>query len=95
MKAEPQRYLVMLRKTATGYSADVPDLPGCIAASNTIPATKRLIARAIGLHLDLMRQTGEKISVPRDHLVFKVDSEDTEALCTWVEVPRAVEIVGR
>ena len=30
-----KKYLVLFEKTATGYSAFVPDLPGCIATGST------------------------------------------------------------
>lgn len=82
----PLRYLVMVRRTATGYSVDVPDLPGCVAAAKTLRGSRRLIAEAIGLHLDLMRQSGEEIPSPRQRIEFKVDKTSAEELCTWVEV---------
>ena len=46
-KPKPIRYLVMIRRTATGYSVDVPDLLGCVAVARTIRGARRLIAEAI------------------------------------------------
>jgi predicted RNase H-like HicB family nuclease len=80
------RYLVMIRQTCTGYSADVPDLPGCVAAAKTVKGVKRLIARGIELHLELMRESGERIPVPRKKLQFVIDDSVEEELCTWVEI---------
>ena len=37
------KYAVVFEKTATGYSAYVPDLPGCIAAGATLEETTELI----------------------------------------------------
>ena len=37
------KYVVLIEKTANGYSAHVPDLPGCIAAATTYPETLALI----------------------------------------------------
>ncbi|OAI41866.1 hypothetical protein AYO40_02135 [Planctomycetaceae bacterium SCGC AG-212-D15] len=85
-KGKGLRFLVILRRTATGYSVDVPDLPGCVAAAATLPSARRLIAEAIGLHLDLMMRSGERIPVPSRHIDFAVDDSSEEELCTWVDV---------
>jgi len=44
-------YAVIYEKTATGYSAYAPDLPGCIAAGRTLRETEKLMREAIELHL--------------------------------------------
>jgi predicted RNase H-like HicB family nuclease len=53
------RYLVVLERTDTGYSAYVPDLPGCIAAGETEEETLRLLREAAVSHVDAMRRDGE------------------------------------
>ena len=58
------KYLVIYEKTATGYSAYVPDLPGCITTGPTLEETERLIQEAIEFHLEGMRQDGEPIPEP-------------------------------
>lgn len=52
---------VVFAKTDTGYSAHVPDLPGCIAAGSTIEETQQLIREAIEMHLDGLREDGDPI----------------------------------
>lgn len=47
-----KKYLVIFEKTETGFSAYVPDLPGCIAATQTKLETKKLIYEAIQFHLE-------------------------------------------
>jgi len=84
------RYLVMIRRTETGYSVDVPDLPGCVATGSTVEHARQRIAEAIEMHLELMRQSGETIPLPAQHIDFAVDADSAEELCTWVEV-EAVE----
>jgi predicted RNase H-like HicB family nuclease len=84
-KGKGSRYIVMLRRTDTGYSADVPDLPGCVAAAGTLTSARRLIAEAIGVHLDLMTRHGERIPDPSQHIDFAIDDSSEEELCTWVE----------
>lgn len=58
------RYAVLFEKTDTGYSAYVPDLPGCIAVGDTLEETAQLMREAIEFHLDGMREDGEPIPEP-------------------------------
>jgi predicted RNase H-like HicB family nuclease len=58
------RYTVLFEKTDTGYSAYVPDLPGCIAVGDTLQETVQLMREAIEFHLDGMREDGEPIPAP-------------------------------
>jgi predicted RNase H-like HicB family nuclease len=58
------RYVVIYEKTATGYSAYVPDLPGCIAAAGSLVETESLMRGAIELHLAGMREDGDQIPPP-------------------------------
>ena len=39
------KYTAICAKTKTGYSAHIPDLPGCIATGRTLELTKRRIDR--------------------------------------------------
>jgi predicted RNase H-like HicB family nuclease len=59
------KYAVLFEQTATGFSAHVPDLPGCVAAGATLAETAELIAGAIRLHLAGLREDGEAIPEPR------------------------------
>lgn len=79
------RYPVMIRRTSTGYSADVPDLPGCIATGATVEQTRQMIAEAVEAHLELMAQSGEAIPPPSTHIDFAVDDDSAEEFCTWIE----------
>ena len=47
-------YTVVLEKSDNGYAAYLPDLPGCVAAGDTLEETKALIAEAITFHLELL-----------------------------------------
>lgn len=58
------RYLVIFEKTDTGYSAYVPDLPGCVATGESRAGTEQLIAEAIQFHLDGLIEEGLTIPVP-------------------------------
>ena len=58
------RYAVLISPTRTGFSAHVPDLPGCIAAAGTLDETRRLMAEAIEMHIESMREDGDEIPEP-------------------------------
>ncbi len=58
------RYVALIEKTDTGYSAHVPDLPGCIAAAGTYGETVTLIHEAIEFHIEGMILHGERVPEP-------------------------------
>lgn len=58
------KYTVIYEKSATGYGAYVPDLPGCVATGKTLAVVKRLIREAIELHIDSLKQHGEPVPQP-------------------------------
>jgi predicted RNase H-like HicB family nuclease len=58
------KYTAIYAKTNTGYSAHVPDLPGCIATGRTLELTKRRMRGAVALHLQGMREDGESTPQP-------------------------------
>jgi predicted RNase H-like HicB family nuclease len=62
------RYTVFIEPTATGYSAHVPDLPGCIAAASTLAETRQLIKEAIEFHIEGMRDNGDMVPEPTRYI---------------------------
>ena len=50
-----------IERTDNGYSAYVPDLPGCIAAADTKTEVEELIREAISLHLESLHEHGDPI----------------------------------
>jgi len=80
------RYLVFIRRTRTGYSVDVPDLPGCVATATNVEHARQMISEAIEMHLQLMQQQGEPVPTPATSTSFSVDETSGEEFCTWVEV---------
>jgi predicted RNase H-like HicB family nuclease len=42
----------------------VPDLPGCVAVGKSRGEVERLIAEAIPLHIESMREQGEPVPAP-------------------------------
>ena len=62
------RYIVFFEPTATGYSAHVPDLPGCVAAGQTLEETRELIREAIEFHIEGLRANGDAVPEPTAHV---------------------------
>ena len=62
------KYTVFFEPTTMGYSAHVPDLPGCVAAASTLEDTRQLIREAIEFHVEGMRMNGEVVPTPTPHI---------------------------
>ncbi len=58
------QYAVVIEKGPTSYGAYVPDLPGCVAAGESVEEVRKLIAEAIQVHIDGMRDDGDPIPEP-------------------------------
>ena len=58
------KYVVVYEPTPTGWSAYVPDLPGCVAAGETREETERLIREAVAFHIEGLQQDNEPIPEP-------------------------------
>ncbi|MDA1128730.1 MAG: type II toxin-antitoxin system HicB family antitoxin [Chloroflexi bacterium] len=58
------KYVVVYEQTTSGWSAYVPDLPGCVAAGETRKETETLIREAIAFHLEGLRESDEAIPEP-------------------------------
>jgi predicted RNase H-like HicB family nuclease len=58
------KYAVVIEKGATNFSAYVPDLPGCVAAADTLEEIEKLIRDAIEFHIRGMIADGFEIPQP-------------------------------
>ena len=63
-------YAIVIEKSATGYGAYVPDLPGCVALAKTEAEVRSLIREGIELYLEDMRRDGEPIPVPTSRVEY-------------------------
>jgi len=59
------RYLIVIEETETGFSAYVPDLPGCITVGGTREEVENQIQEAILFHIEGMKEDGLKIPTPK------------------------------
>ena len=58
------KFLVLFEKSATGYGAYSPDLPGCVATGRTVEETRQRMTKAMEMHLASMREDGDPIPEP-------------------------------
>ena len=64
-----RKYLVIYEKSMDGYSAYVPDLPGCTSAGADREEIERNIIEAMTLHLEAMEEASEPIgTIPKKGL---------------------------
>jgi predicted RNase H-like HicB family nuclease len=62
--AAVMRDAVVIEKADGNYSAYVPDLPGCVAAGDTVAEVEREIREAIRFHIEGLRADGLAIPEP-------------------------------
>ena len=58
------RYAIVIENAGQNCSANVPDLPGCIATGSTIEEVEREMREAIEFHLECLREDGIPIPPP-------------------------------
>ncbi len=58
------RYAIVIEKGPTSVGAYVPDLPGCVAVGKSAAEVRKLIAEAIPLHLEGLREDGLPTPLP-------------------------------
>lgn len=64
------KFAVIFEASSTGYGAYVPDLPGCVAAGETLEETRALIAEAIAFHIEGLREGGDAVPEPTSHCAY-------------------------
>jgi predicted RNase H-like HicB family nuclease len=58
------KYLIVIEKTETGFSAYSPDLLGCVSTGQTRAEVERNMREAIEFHIDGMQEEGYPIPKP-------------------------------
>lgn len=84
-----ERYLIVIEKSETGFSAYSPDVLGCVATGKTLNQTIANIKSALAFHLQGLLEDGEEIPKPRgvqSYLDAERDSEGEEYFITHIVV---------
>jgi predicted RNase H-like HicB family nuclease len=58
------KYLIVVEKSETGYSAYSPDIPGCVSTGATLAETEKNMKEAIEFHLEGLKAEGYPVPVP-------------------------------
>lgn len=64
------KYLIIVEKTDTGFSAYSPDLSGCVATGTTREEVERAMAEAIEFHLECLRAEGHQVPLPQSYATY-------------------------
>ena len=64
VKLREMKYLIVIERTDTGYSAYAPDVPGCVATGDTREEVEREMKGAIAFHLDGLKAEGMAVPQP-------------------------------
>jgi len=87
-----EKYLVVIEKAKSNYSAFSPDVWGCAATGKTVEETVSQIKEALHLHLEAMANDGEELPKAKgisQHIsngVFKEGEIAEEYFITEVEI---------
>ncbi len=64
------QYLIVIEKTATGFSAYSPDLDGCVATGANKDEVEQNMHDAIEFHLEGMRDEGYSVPPPSAYSTY-------------------------
>jgi predicted RNase H-like HicB family nuclease len=59
------KFLIVIEKTGTGYSAYSPDIPGCVATGTTRDEAEREMKSAVAFHIEGLKS--ERMALPTPH----------------------------
>ena len=65
-----KKYLIVVEKTRTGFSAYSPDLDGCVATGSTRKQVERAMREAIEFHLEGLRSEGYRVPAPQAYATY-------------------------
>ena len=64
------QYLIVIEKTASGYSAYSPDLDGCVATGSTKQEVEQNMREAIEFHVEGLHQEGYSVPQPSSYSTY-------------------------
>lgn len=68
-----KRYLVIVEGDGGNFAAYSPDVPGCVAAGDTVEETLTLMQRALEMHLQGMVEDGDDLPKPQSVAAVYLD----------------------
>lgn len=64
------KYLVVIEKTESGYTARCPDFEGCVATARTRPEVEEQIGRVLEFHVCGLRHLAADIPLPEAYATY-------------------------
>jgi predicted RNase H-like HicB family nuclease len=58
------RYAIVIEGIEGEFSAYVPDLPGCVAAGDTLAEVIELMGEAVRMHIEGLQEDGLPVPIP-------------------------------
>lgn len=58
------KYMIIIEKTSTGFSAYAPDVPGCVSTGDTIEEVESNMKEALEFHFEGLLEEGYEIPEP-------------------------------
>ena len=82
------KFLVVVEKGQSNYSAYSPDLPGCIATGKTVERTLDEMRSAIMFHLEGILEDGGRLPAPKslNSYINETDEISVDDILTSVEI---------
>ena len=65
-----KKYLIVIEKTDSGFSAYSPDLPGCVSTGRSQVEVEKNMREAIAFHLDGLREEGQPVPEPQSYSAY-------------------------
>ena len=57
-------YTIIIKDAGSNFAAYAPDVPGCVAAADTVEEVTALLHETIEQHIGILGEMGEEIPVP-------------------------------
>jgi predicted RNase H-like HicB family nuclease len=94
-----ESYLIVIGRTATGYSAHCPDVVGCASVGKTVEEVVANMTKALKLHLEGMVEDGEPIPKPGGAASYRKVMKDLDVdhyllAHVQIDIDRLVAPVG-
>jgi len=65
-----KKYLIVIEKAGSGFSAYSPDLPGSVSTGRSQEEVEKNMREAIALHLDGLREDGQPVPEPQSYSAY-------------------------
>jgi predicted RNase H-like HicB family nuclease len=65
-----KKYLIVIEKSTSGFSAYSPDLPGCVSTGRSQEEVEKNMREAIAFHLDGLREEGQPVPEPQSYSAY-------------------------